>query len=183
MKPIMERVDDYVPVTYKPVIRGGTSYHETDKFIKYVLKFCLRVYKRLDNANQTARLIRDFIDVALRRYQNYSIKERIGAHYKEIGLKPGDKIDFEHVIPEKIIRDLLIQGRITIEEAMNSPTCLIKRSKHKKINKTMAKTTPNLGRFWERYKDIKIQIETHDGTLVDMTTWNLESHYQYFKML
>lgn len=180
MKPIMERVEGFVPVTYKPVIRGGTSYHETEKVTRFVLRLCLRLYKRLDSANQIARLIRDYIDVTLRRYQNYSIKERIGAHYKEVGLKPGDEVDFEHVIPEKIIRDLLIQGRITIDEAMNSPTCLIKRSKHKKINETMAKSTPSLGNFWDRYKGIKIKIETHDGTVVDMSTWNLGTHYSYF---
>jgi len=26
-----------------------------------------------------------------------------------------------------------------------------------------------------------IQIKTCDGHVVDMTTWNLETHYEYFK--
>jgi hypothetical protein len=183
MKPLLERLYGFVSPTYVNVERSGQSYHETEMVTKRALKQYLRHYRRLETANQTAKLLRDYIDRTLRRYQDYCIRERIGGHYRQVGLKSNDTVDFEHVIPAKVIRDLLIQQRITVDEAINSPTCILKRSKHNKINKTNAKTTPDPYWFWQRYQTLGIQIETHDGTVVDMATWNLDRHYQYFKVL
>lgn len=180
MKPILERIDGFVPPTYVNVERSGQSYHETEQVSRQALKRYLRHYRRLETANQTARLLRDYIDRTLRRYQDYCIRERIGGHYRQVGLKPNDTVDFEHVIPAKIIRDLLIQERITIDEALNSPTCILKRSKHNKVNKKNAKTTPDLKHFWKRYQGLNVRVQTHDGTPVDMPNWTIEDHYKYF---
>jgi len=182
MKAIKERLAGYVQTKPTPVRRNGHSYQQTYNFTHRVLRICLYTYKRLQVADQLARLIRDLIDWVLRRYHNYCIKENYGAHYREIGLNSKNKVDFEHVIPAAIARDLLIYDRITIDEAMNIPTCVLSRKKHQKLNKKLASTTPDLINFWERYKGLKIKVETYDGTPVDMSEWDIETHYTYFKI-
>ena len=181
---LSERLKGFKPIKYTRVTRDGASYAQTEVFVRRALRLCLWTYKRLESANQTARLLRDVIDFVLRRYHGYCIKEKLGAHYREVGLKPNDKVDFEHVLPAALARDLLIHDRITISEALNIPTCMISRKNHKKLNsKKLASTTPDPYNFWARYKILNIKIETHDSTTVDMATWNLDSHYQYFKVL
>jgi hypothetical protein len=74
-------------------------------------------------------------------------------------------------------------GRLTIDEALNIPTCRLSAAKHKKLNSTkLGSTTPDIYWFWQRYQSLGIQVETHDGTEVDTVTWNLDSHYTYFKV-
>jgi hypothetical protein len=139
------------------------------------------MYRRLKVEDQTARLIRDVMDFLLRRYHGYSIKENIGAHYWEKGLAHNAKTEFEHVIPAAVARDLLLFDRLTIDEALNIPTCQLSREKHKKLNSTkLGSTTPDIYWFWQRYQELGIKIETHDGTEVDTVTWNLDTHYNYF---
>lgn len=183
MQSIKERVEGFVQTKPVAVKRNGASYAETEVVVRRVLKICMFAYKRLNSVNQTARLLRDLMDFALRRYHNYCIKENIGGHYREVGVKKGkSKCDFEHVIPAAVARELMIHGRITVEEAMNIPTCMLSKSKHKKLASIgLGSTTPNINNFWERYKDLKIEVETHDGTPVDMKTWDLTKHYDYFK--
>jgi hypothetical protein len=123
------------------------------------------------------------IDFLLRRYHGYAIKENIGAHYYETGLAHGTRTDFEHVIPAAVVRDLLLFDRMTIDEVLNVPTCRLSAAQHKKLNSTkLGSTTPDIYNFWQRYKDLDITVETHDGTPVDMATWNLGTHYQYFQI-
>jgi hypothetical protein len=88
----------------------------------------------------------------------------------------------KHVIPKAVARELMIYDLMTVDEALNLPTCLLRTKNHVKLNKTSASTTPDIWDFWARYRNtLKLKIETHDGTPVDMTTWNLETHYEYFK--
>lgn len=181
MKTIMERVQGFEQIKPAPVKRGGASYDATYQFCLAEIQRYVTMYNGLQAEDQTARLIRDMIDVLLRRYHNYAIKENIGAHYVEAGLKHGAKTDFEHVIPAAVARDLLLVGRITVDESLNIPTCRLSRNKHKKLNSTkLVSTTPDIGNFWRRYDQLGIRIETHDGTPVDMKTWDLDQHYRHF---
>ena len=182
MKTLLERVGGFAQKKPTPVKRGGSSYDATYKFCVRGLKLCIWSYQRLKVEDQIARLIRDVMDFLLRRYHNYAIKENIGAHYFEKGLPHGAKTDFEHVIPAAVARDLLLFDRLTINEALNIPTCRLSASKHKKLNSTkLGSTTPDIYWFWRRYQELGISVETHDGTQVDFSTWNLDSHYDYFK--
>ena len=123
----------------------------------------------------------DVMDYLLRRDHVYSIKENIGAHYYEKGLAHDTKTDFEHVVPASVARDLLLYDRLTVDEALNIPTCRLSASKHEILNSTkLVSTTPDIYWFWQRYEGLSIAVETHDGIPVDMTTWNLETHYEYF---
>jgi hypothetical protein len=76
----------------------------------------------------------------------------------------------------------MIYNLMTVEEALNLPTCLLRKKNHRLLNKKSASTTPDIWDFWARYRNtLKLKIETHDGTAVDMNNWNLSKHYEYFK--
>jgi len=183
IKPLMERVSDFAQKKPTPVKRGGASYDATEQFCKSEIERYVEMYKQLKVEDQTARLIRDMIDVLLRRYHGYSIKENMGAHYYEKGLPHGTKTEFEHVIPASVARDLLLFNRLTVDEALNIPTCRLSAKNHRTLNSTkLGSTTPNIYWFWQRYRALDVQLETHDGTAIDTTTWNLTSHYNYFKV-
>ena len=183
MKSLMERVGGYAQKKPTPVKRGGASYSATQQFCKNEIERYVQMYKQLLVEDQTARLIRDMIDVLLRRYHGYVIKENIGAHYYEKGLPHGTKTEFEHVIPASVARDMLLFDRLTIDDALNIPTCRLSATKHKKLNSTrLGSTTPDIYWFWKRYQSLDIIVETHDGTVVDTLAWNLDSHYNYFKV-
>ena len=182
MKTLLERVGGFAQKKPTPVKRGGSSYDATYKFCVRGLRLCVWMYQRLPVEDQTARLIRDVMDFLLRRYHGYSIKENIGAHYYEKDLPHKAKTEFEHVIPASVARDMLLYGRLTIDEALNIPTCQLSKAKHKKLNSTkLGSSTPDIYWFWQRYADLGINIKTHDGTDVDMNQWNLDTHYEYFK--
>jgi hypothetical protein len=183
MQTLIERVGGFAQKKPTPVKRGGASYDSTYKFCARGLKLCIWMYRRLKVEDQTARLIRKGIEFLLREYHNYAIKDNIGAHYYEKGLPHGAKTEFEHVIPASVARDLLLFDRLTIDEALNIPTCRLSAAKHRKLNSTkLGSTTPDIYWFWQRYQELGITITTHDGTAVDTATWNLDSHYTYFKV-
>jgi hypothetical protein len=182
MKTLIERVGGFAQKKPTPVKRGGASYDATQQFCKSEIERYVELYKQLKVEDQTARLIRDMIDVLLRRYHGYAIKENIGGHYREMGLPHGTKTEFEHVIPASVARDLLLVDRLTVDEAMNIPTCCLSKAKHKKLNSNkLGSTTPDIYWFWQRYQSLGITVETHDGNPVDMMTWNLQQHFEYFK--
>ena len=179
----MERVSGFAQKKPTPVKRGGASYDATYNFCKQEIERYVAMYRALPSEDQTARLIRDMIDVLLRRYHGYSIKENFGAHYFEKGLAHGTKTEFEHVIPAAVARDMLLFDRLTVDEALNIPTCRLSAKNHKKLNSTgLVSTTPDIYWFWQRYQSLGIQVQTHDGVEVDTVTWNLDSHYNHFKV-
>ena len=183
MKTLMERVSEFAQKKPTPVKRGGASYDATYRFCVRGLRLCVWMYRRLPVEDQTARLIRDVMAFLLRRYHGYSIKENIGAHYFEKGLPHGTRTEFEHVIPASVARDLLLFDRMTIDEALNIPTCRLSAENHRKLNSTeLGSTTPDIYWFWRRYQELGIRVETHDGLEVDVNNWNLKTHYDYFKI-
>lgn len=184
IKKLEENIQGFVHPDYGRVVRDGAAYVATEKFVRRGLKVCLTLYRKLERLDQTARLLRDAIDFLLRRYHGYAIKERIKAHYRDANLKPSDRTDFEHVIPASILAALLIQDRISIDLAMNPPTCLILKRHHSLLQKQgYGNRTPDVWWFWRRYSLLGINIETHDGIPVDMETWSLGSHVEYFKIM
>lgn len=181
MKTLMERVQGFAQKKPAPVKRGGPSYDATYNWARRRLEAYVREYQALTVEDQTARLIRDDMDHTLRRYHNYSIKENIGAHYYEKGLAHDAKTEFEHIVPASVARDMLLFGRLTVDEVLNIPTCRLSKKKHKILNSTrLGSTTPDVFWFWKRYDGLGIKIETHDGQPVDTANWTLENHYNYF---
>jgi hypothetical protein len=183
MKTLMERVSGFAQKKPKPVKRGGASYDASYNFCKSEIEQLVERYKKLTVEDQTARMIRDVIDFLLRRYHGYAIKENFGAHYREVGLSRDTAVHFEHVLPASVARDLLLVERLTIDEALNIPTCRLSAANHERLSDLkLGSATPDIYWFWQRYQALDIAVETHDGTAVDVESWNLDSHYQYFSI-
>ena len=101
---LKESIERFREPVYVRTKRNLESYAATAAYVTANLDRLVELYKNTKNNEQTARLIRDDIDNALRRYHGYCIKENIGAHYIEVGLE-GNGI-FEHMIPNSTVRDL-----------------------------------------------------------------------------
>ena len=179
---LLERLEGFRTPKYSRVQRSDETYRATARYVTANLERLIELYDATRNDEQTSRLIRDDVDNALRRYHQYCIKERIGAHYVELAIE-GNGI-FEHMIPASRIRDLLLLGRITAHEACNAPTCKLSVASDQLLkDRGWNSDTPSLVDFWKRYRlcfPTQGRFETHDGTAVDTETWTLESHYRYF---
>jgi hypothetical protein len=163
------------------VKRNDESYKQCLEFTKSELERLLKMYEGMLEEDMTARLIRDSIDHHIRRYHEYAVQGKIGSHYREVGVIENNSI-FEHVIPASSVRDMLIEERLTINQALNTPTCLIKRSQDVKLTKNgLSKTSPNNWNFFQRYRVLDSQFTTHIGTpITNLETWSLEDHHNYF---
>lgn len=176
-------MEDYRPGNVPRVQRSGAAYEQTYQYFYASIERLVNVYCQLEQHDQTARLVRDDIENAFRRYHEYCIKQNTGAHYQQEGLKRDEKVDFEHVIPARIVRDALISGRMTIDQALNAPTCALSREKHELLGKQkLTKSTPCPFWFWRRYQNLGVKIKSRNGELIDLNTWNLDTHYEYFQI-
>jgi hypothetical protein len=178
-------VEGYVkPNRNRGVKRNKDSYAQCLAFVEDELARSVATYRTTVFAeDMRARLIRDSIDRLIRRFHDYSIKERIGSHYREVGVAETESV-FEHVIPASSIRDMLIGERLTIKQALNAPTCLIKKSQDEILTKNgLVKSSPNNYIFFKRYQILNSTFTTNDGTAIDPVTWTLEQHFDYFKHL
>lgn len=178
---LKEALENFRQPVYTRTKRSQESYAATAAYVTANLERLADLYRNTKNDEQTARLIRDDIDNALRRYHQYCIKENIGAHYIERGLE-GNGI-FEHMVPASTIRDLLIAGVITPLQACNMPTCRLTTTKDELLReKGWVSRTPDIYNFWKRYEycfDTTGLFETHDGAEVN-TAMTLEDHFARF---
>jgi hypothetical protein len=184
MKTLLERRQafaEFQQTKYTKLKRTGESYVQTKEWAVRNITRCLNELNKSIKNDQAARLIRDEIDYYLKRYHDYCIKEQFGSHYREVGALKKE-CDFEHVIPKAVARELMIYNVMTIDEALNLPTCLLRKENHRALNKTHASTTPDIWDFWARYRNdfAEIKIQTWNGKDVDIKTWNLDSHYKHF---
>jgi hypothetical protein len=184
LEQLEEAVKGFQEVNYRQVavVRNQESYDITDDFIATEVERLVNMYRNLTVLDQRARLIRDGIDLYLRRGHGYNIEGSIGAHYRQVGVSL-DSCIFEHVIPQSRIRDLLIQDRISIKQAMNPPTCLISKENDLLLTENkLNNKTPSYWNFFDRYTGVfEAEFETHNGqAITDPHNWNLGVHYQYF---
>jgi len=165
------------------VKRNEKSYKQCLDFTHGELQRLLAMYSELPEEDMTARLIRDSIDHHIRRYHGYAIEGSIGSHYREVGVVEKDSI-FEHIIPASSVRDMLIEGRLSINQALNTPTCLIKKSSDKKLTQSgLVKTSPDNWKFFRRYAVMNSEFVTFNGQSVsNLNEWTLEQHYKFFNI-
>jgi hypothetical protein len=132
-----------------------------------------------------ARLLRDSIDHHIRRYHKYAIQGKIKSHYHQrgISLLPKDTI-FEHVIPAATVRDKLIDGTLSINQALNVPTCRVSLAVDKALRANgLHDNTPDGWFIFKRYLIAcpDIQIETYNGVvLADLHNYTLQDHFNFF---
>lgn len=182
---LKESLDGFVTPNYGRTARTPETYRTVARRCRKNLDRLVQEYAETVNDQQELREIRNDIDDALRRYHEYCIKQRdgMGAHYHEQGAD--EDTDFEHLIPAARIRDLLLAGVITVEQALNMPTVVLSRSKHMQLKDAgWASHTPDMWLPFKRYSQVfDAQYQTYDGTVIDPDTWTLEKHFEYFKHL
>ena len=173
-------IETFVPPVYTRTPRNLESYRATYRYCHDRLNSILEIYQASTNDQQTLRLIRDDMDNLLRRYHGYCVKENIGAHYVEIGASKD--VDFEHLIPAARVRDMLISGHMTIDQALNCPTVNLSRHKHQALKEAgWASHTPDMWLPFRRYTQVfEARFQTYDGLSVDPESWTLADHYEYF---
>jgi hypothetical protein len=182
MSKLQKLVEGFAPVAYSRVQRGDKSYKETFELTVSELERLVIMYKGLTEVGQTARLVRDSIDHWIRRYHGYAIEGSIGAHYTEVGVDRANCV-FEHVIPAAKVRDMLLQGVLTVKQALNTPTCLIsKRNDDILREEGHVSSSPDYWYFFKRYEVFDdAQFVTYNGEVVkDLSKWTLEDHYKFF---
>ena len=158
------------------VTRNQQSYRETDEFIFQELERFQKQYQS-ETQVQTRRLIRDSVDFLLRRYHTYAVIQRHGAHYREQGVERGI---LEHVVPNRIARDLLLNGELTIPQACNMPICRISRENDQRLrDKGFTSTTPDWQKPWQRYTVCQGTFVTRNGETVTLEE-TLEDHFRRY---
>lgn len=175
-------VESFSPVTYSRVQRGDQAYKETYELTVKKLNLLVTEYKELTQVGQTARLLRDDIDHWIRRYHGYCIEGAIGSHYKEVGVDLNNCV-FEHVIPAAKVRDMLLQGVLTVTQALNTPTCLIsKRNDDILREEGHVSSSPDYWHFFRRYEVFDdAKFVTYTGKEVsDLENWDLGKHFELF---
>lgn len=182
---LQESLDQFIAPVYGKTKRTAETYQTVARRCAGKIAELVAEYRSTRNDQQLLREIRNDIDYYLRRYHEYCIKQRDGmqAHYHEIGAD--DDTDFEHLIPAARIRDLLLAGVLSVEQALNAPTVRLSRVKHKQLGEAgWSSATPDMWLPFRRYSQVfAADFQTHDGTPVDPETWTLEKHYQCFDHL
>lgn len=180
MSTLKERITGFSPAPYVRVKRGDQSYADTVELVANELELLIDRYNSSQRDGQYLRLLRDGMDFWLRRYHNYAINGSIGAHYRQVGLT-GSTV-FEHVVPAARVRDMMIAGVLTIQQAMNMPTCLISKTNDQDLREHgLVSTNHDCWHFFQRYSVItNSTFETHKGQVVDLNTWTLADHFDYF---
>jgi hypothetical protein len=182
MTELKQLLESHQDINYPKVVRNEEGVILARECTVIELERLLEIYRGLTEVNQKARLVRDGIDFWLRRYHGYAIQGSLGGHYREAGVRT-ELCDFEHIIPQKTIRDLLIHGKLTINQAMNAPTCQLTKDKHQMLKEQgWASMTPSTWHFFDRYTNIfPISLETYNGQpITDPHAWTLQTHYDFF---
>lgn len=176
---LKQLVESFQNVDYSRVTRNEQAYTESIDITTSELTRLVALYNQ-GGGRQHLRLIRDSIDHWIRRYHDYAIGGSIGTHYREQGLTA--KGIFEHVIPASKLRDMLLTGALTIGQALNAPVCRISNESDEQLcGQGLVSTNNNYWNFFLRYSKLEDTIiETHDGKMIDVNTWTLEDHYNYF---
>jgi hypothetical protein len=182
---LKESLEQFTAPVYSKTKRSAATYRTVAAHCTKQINRLVDEYRAVENDQQLLHEIRKDIEHYLRHYHEYCIKKRssMQAHYHEIG---ADKdTDFEHLIPVSRIRDLLLNGIITVQQALNAPTVKLSRDKHVKLNDAgWSSATPDMWLPFRRYSQVfEATFETHDGVSVDPTTWTLERHFDYFEHL
>jgi len=174
-------IEGFRKQAYKRVQRNDYSYKQTDDFTTSELERLLEKYLSKIEEDQEARLIRDAMEHHIRRYHGYSVEGKIGAHYRQLGVDE-DNCIFEHIMPVNTIVAMLIEGRLTINQALNTPTCLINKQDDVLLRESgLNSTSPDNWYFFRRYKVLNSKFKTYNGQpIVDPDNFTLQDHFDLF---
>lgn len=186
MPTLQENMQNMRGKKYVNVKRNDKAYEQALSTTNEELERLLDLYRNtVIEDDMRARLLRDSIDHWIRRYHKYAIQGKIKSHYHQRGVSLSAKdCIFEHVIPASTIRDKLIAGELSINQALNVPTCRVSRSVDSLLRqKGLHDSTPDAWFFFKRYKIAlaDITIDTYNGQpVVDLDKWTLQDHFNFF---
>lgn len=186
MPTLQESMQNLRGKRYSKVKRDAKAYRQCEESTIEELERLVDLYRNnVVEDDMQARLWRDRMDNAIRRYQEYCIQGRIKSHYNQSGVSLAAKdVTFEHVIPARIIRDKLIDGEITITQALNMPTCRVSKTVDQALrDNSLHDSTPDGWFFFKRYQIVAptIAVETYNGqTVNDLAAWTLQDHFNFF---
>lgn len=187
-------MENWKPKSKKNVKRDDKAYSMCRETTIVELERLLDIYRNtVFEDDMRARLYRDNIDHWIRRYHKYAIQGNIKSHYRQrnVSMASEDTI-FEHVIPAANIRDMLIDEVITINQALNAPTCRISRYHNNLLNqRSLHDNNPNARYFFRRYitgmteningVDTVPEFETFNGQpITNLNTWSFKDHCTFF---
>ncbi len=180
MQTLQERVTEFRTRAYDRVIRDDAAYTDTLTLTTAEISRLLELY-HAGGRRQHLRLIRDAIDHWLRRYHGYTIGGSIGTHYRSREV-PGNDTIFEHVIPAKDLRDMLLAGALTIAEALNAPVCRITADQDRQLKASgLGSSTPDRWHFFRRYSILGTEFyRVNDGAVIDITSYHLMEHFEHY---
>ena len=181
MSNLRQLIESFRKRAYKKVQRNEQSYKQTHDYISSELARKLEMYRACIEENQTARLIRDDMDHLIRRYHGYSIEGNFGGHYRQFGVDEKNCV-FEHIIPATNVLAMLIEDRLTINQALNTPTCLITKPDDVILRESgMGSSSPDNWNFFKRYKVLNSKFRTYNGQVIEnLDTFTLEDHFKLF---
>jgi hypothetical protein len=189
MSTLQENMQNMRGKKYVNVKRNDKAYEQALSTTTEELERLLDLYRNtVIEDDMRARLLRDSIDHWIRRYHKYAIQGKIKSHYHQRGISLSAKdCIFEHVIPASTIRDKLIAGELSINQALNVPTCRVSRSVDSLLRqKGLHDSTPDAWFFFKRYKIAlaDIAIDTYNGqSVVDLDKWTLQDHFNFFGII
>jgi hypothetical protein len=189
MATLQESMQNMRGKRYTKVKRDDKAYRQCEESTVEKLEYLLELYRNnVVEEDMQARLWRDDIDNAIRRYQEYSIQGRIKSHYNQSGVSLAAKdVTFEHIIPLRVVRDKLIDDEITISQAINMPTCRVSKKVDQALrDNSVHDSTPDGWIYFKRYQLVApdIKIETYNGKSIDnLDTWTLADHYSFFNVV
>lgn len=183
-------IEYYKPESRPKVKRTPDSYIDMREVTVRALVRLIDEYESVSLGNGIqARWYRDNIDWAIKRYQKYCIEQNIGSHYYQTGISLQSRnVTVEHVIPETVIRSMLLDNMITIDQAINSPICRVSKQFDRALsNAGLVKSSSNPWVFFSRYTSAAKfagmsvpNFETYNGQVIDPTVWGLFDHCTYF---
>jgi hypothetical protein len=180
VQPLRERIEAFQTRAYDRVVRDDVAYTDTLALTTAEINRLLELY-RAGGRRQHQRLLRDAIDHWLRRYHGYTIGGSIGTHYRSLEIPSMDTV-FEHVIPAKDLRDMLIAGALTMAEALNAPVCRITKDQDRRLKASgLGSSTPDRWHFFRRYSVLETEFyRVNDGAAIDISSYSLIDHYQHY---
>lgn len=186
MSTLQENMQNMRGKRYVNVKRNAKAYEQALETTTEELQRLVDLYRTtVAEDDMRARLLRDSIDHWIRRYHKYAIQGKIKSHYHQRGVSLAAKdCIFEHVIPASTVRDKLIAGELSINQALNVPTCRISRQVDALLRKKgLHDSTPDGWLFFRRYQLVysDMAVDTYNGQAIkNLDTWTLQDHFDLF---
>lgn len=180
MSTLQQRLAEFHTQTYSRVTRNQSAYTDSLAVTTSEIQRLLELH-HAGGSRQHLRLVRDAIDHWLRRYHGYTIGGSIGTHYQSREAV-GTKGIFEHVIPAKDLRDMMLAGSLTIMEALNAPVCRITAEQDRQLKAAgLVSSTPDRWHFFVRYQVLATEFYRCDGpAAIHIDSYTLADHYAHF---